>query len=110
LNGSNSDSDGRLLGTLTVEVTEPQANHAGYCAAEGNTHPFTGKAISVGTFLDLVTSQPLADPHYKGATPAIYVQGKGITCDPPPAGYVRDGFAGQAQNISEGLYPYYRST
>jgi hypothetical protein len=48
-----------------------------------------GSAIPVGTFLDLLDGQPTNDPHYKGATYAIFVQGRGLTRDPPPVGYKR---------------------
>jgi hypothetical protein len=36
-----------------------------------------------GVFLNLLLGQPSYDPLYKGATPAFYVDGVGITCDPP---------------------------
>jgi hypothetical protein len=40
-----------------------------------------------GKFLNLVLGQPDTDPLYKGAVPALYVQGVGITCDVPGNGY-----------------------
>jgi hypothetical protein len=58
-----------------------------------------------GTFLDLQVGQPTVDPAYKGATPAIFVQGKGITCDPPPASDVLNGKTTSADNVDE---PYDR--
>lgn len=36
-----------------------------------------------GVFENLLLGQPDYDPLYKGATPAFYVDGVGITCDPP---------------------------
>ena len=45
---------------------------------------------------------------YTGATLASFVEGKGLTCDAPPAGYVRDGLAGGAQQVPRGLYAHYR--
>jgi hypothetical protein len=110
LSGSNGDSDGRLLGTLSVTGPPgpPAPGRIGYCSAQGNTNPSSGASILPGTFLDLVAGQPASDPHYTGATPAIFVAARGITCDPPPADYVRDGFAGDAQRVSAGVYAYYR--
>jgi hypothetical protein len=66
-------------------------SRAGYCAAAGNTDPGTGAPLVVGSFLNLFFGQPTWDPHYTGASPAIFVKGKGITCDPPPVGYVDSG-------------------
>jgi len=109
MTGSNGDSDRRLLGTLTVVDTTPGPSRAGYCAAAGNTNPTTGAAIPAGAFINLLPDQPTVDPHYKGATPAIYVDGTGITCDPPPAGYAVSGYAGDAQHVAGNLYPYYKS-
>jgi hypothetical protein len=40
-----------------------------------------------------------------GARKANYVQGKGVTCEPPPAGYVRHGFA--TENVPPRTYPLY---
>lgn len=101
MSGSNSDSNGTLQGTLTLAVTvvEPQTDRSGYCAAAGDYNGVTGAPIAPGTFLDLVTGQPDADPAYRGAMPAIYVAGSGITCAPPPAGYVLTG--------THGINPYY---
>jgi hypothetical protein len=48
----------------------------------------------------LVPAGPLA-----GAHRANYVQGTGLTCDPPPAGYVRRGYA--TQNVPPNTYPLY---
>jgi len=76
-----------------------QYDRAGYCAAAGNTSPYSATAYAPGTFLDLVYGQPSSDPHYANATLASYVDGKGLTCDPPPAGYVLNG--------SHGPYPYW---
>jgi hypothetical protein len=80
---------------------------AGYCSVAGNTFP-DGTAIAAGTFLDLIYGQPDNDPHYSGATLAIYVQGKGITCDPPPPGYVHDGKY-NGPDAPPGVYDYYRA-
>ena len=60
-----------------------------------------------GRFLDLAMGQPAADDTYKGAAPAIFVQGKGITCDPPPPDYSAAGKTTDADNVG---YPYDRYT
>ena len=60
-----------------------------------------------GRFLLLVLGQPRTDPNYKGATFANFIAGKGLTCDPPPAGFVRRGFATAAMQVPPGIYPYY---
>ena len=67
-----------------------------------------GSPLVAGSFLDLRPDQPQKDSHYTGATLASFVEGKGLTCDAPPAGYVRDGLAGDAQQVPRGLYAYYR--
>lgn len=59
----------------------PQPPRTGYCAAAGNFNPFTGAPIKAGTFLDLWFGQPNTDPSYKGATPANFKIGVGLTCD-----------------------------
>jgi hypothetical protein len=61
---------------------------AGYCSVAGNTNPYTGVAYPVGSFLDLMLDQPAKDEHFKGAQPANYYEGIGLSCDSPPAGYV----------------------
>jgi hypothetical protein len=81
--------------------------HAGYCAVAGNKNPFTGALLPAGKFLELELGQPAVDPSYTGATPAIFVQGTGITCDPPPAGYTKQGKAGASLNVPDGIYDYW---
>jgi hypothetical protein len=84
-------------------------DRAGYCSVAGNTFP-DGTPIPPGTFLNLEVGQPDRDPYYKGATPANFIEGVGITCDPPPEGYVRDGFATDAMHVPGGIYPYWRKS
>jgi hypothetical protein len=38
---------------------------------------------------------------------ANFIAGKGLTCGPPPAGFVRRGFATAAMQVPPGIYPYY---
>ena len=83
-----------------------QFARAGYCSVPGNTSE-AGAPLQPSTFLDLVVGEPEKDAHYAGATPAAYVEGLGLTCSPPPAGYVRHGFASGAGQVGTGIYPYY---
>lgn len=57
----------------------------GYCTVTGNANPFTGLPYGMNTFVNLLQDQPVTDDHYKGATPAFWVEGVGITCDLTPA-------------------------
>ena len=82
-------------------------SRVGYCAAAGNTNPFTGVAIAPGTFLNLLQDQPATDSNYTGATPALFVQGIGITCDAPPAGDTKQGKAPPALGVPTGFYDYW---
>jgi hypothetical protein len=99
--------DFRFDGLVGGSVWVPPPPHAAMCSVPGNTNPFTGAPIPPGTFLDLLAAQITSDPHYVGATPAIYVEGKGLTCDPPPPGYTQQGYAGNAQHVAENFYPYW---
>jgi hypothetical protein len=94
------------FGTPKV-VFVPLPARGGYCTVAGNTNPFTGAPLAPGTFVDLVQAQVLEDPSYAGVVPAIYVDGVGLTCDRPPAGYTQQGLAGEAQQVGSGLYTYY---
>ena len=105
-NAISAGSGYRLNLAAVLDSGSAQIPYAGYCSAPGNTWA-DGTAITPGTFLYLVYQQPATDAHYTGATPAIYVKGKGITCDPPPAGYTQQGYAGNDLFVPDGLYPYY---
>ncbi len=77
-----------------------------YCTVAGNTTD-SGDPIAAGTFVNLDDGQIYSDPHYTGATPAIFVQGEGLTCGAPPAGYTQQGDATSAQDVDSNTYPYY---
>ncbi len=57
-----------------------------------------GATIAPGTFVNLDDGQIYTDPHYAGATPAIFVQGEGLTCGAPPVGYTQQGDATSAMD------------
>ncbi len=67
----------RFVTEYLQEASRDRANIA-YCSA--------GSFLTIPQGLD-----PAGD--LKGATRATFVTGPGVTCDPPPAGYVRHGFA-----------------
>jgi hypothetical protein len=91
---------------LSVASTTGQVDRTGYCSAAGNVNPESGKAYPAGTFLDLADGQPSLDPNYANATLASFVAGKGLTCDPAPAGYVLSGTSGITEG-TPGPYPYW---
>ncbi len=74
---------------ISLHVLADRKARAGYCSVAGNTSP-GGAALSPGTFLNLTDGQADGDAHYKGATPAYYYQGMGISCDVLP-GYTKTG-------------------
>jgi hypothetical protein len=113
--GGSYDLDGPGTGDFFFEtyvapsagaLWVPPPSTGAYCSVAGNTWQ-DGSAILPGTFLYLLYDQPRTDAHYTGATPAIFVEGKGVTCDPPPPGYVQHGHAGDAQHVPAGLYAYF---
>jgi hypothetical protein len=91
--GGSSDAYFETWVVALVERVPPPPTRLGYCLG--------------GVFLDLVYGQPAVDGRYAAATPALFIEGKGITCDPPPAGFVARGFAGDDQHVPGGAYPFY---
>jgi hypothetical protein len=98
--------DGAVASQVWLDSVAARTPRAAYCAAAGNTAP-DGSKLTAGSFLNLRVGQPGKDPSYAGATLARFVEGKGLTCDAAPAGYVQKGFAGDAQHVPDGLYAYY---
>ena len=92
-NGLNESTAYRRAIYVASDAVASSESRAGYCLG--------------GRFLDLVSDQPTSDGAYFGATPAIFVAGLGATCDPPPPGYVRSGFAGEERHVRAGLHPLY---
>jgi hypothetical protein len=84
-----------------------QFARAGYCSVPGNLSS-DGTPLVPGTFLDLTVSAAESSSNYSGAVPANFVEGVGLTCAAPQKGYVRDGFAGAVNQVTPGIYPYYR--
>jgi hypothetical protein len=82
---------------------------AGYCSVAGDTW-VDGTPIPVGSFLDLRANQPEADPHYAGATTAIYLEGAGLSCDAPPGYRATGDTVGYGGFGSAGPFAYYRRT
>jgi len=88
-----------------LDAVAARTPRAAYRAADGNTGT-DGAKLTVGSFLNLRVGQPARDPSYAGATLARLVEGKRLTCDTPPAGFVQKGLAGDAQHVPDGLYAY----
>ena len=95
------------FGTPVRVVFLPVPARGGYCTVPGNKDPYTGVALAPGTFVTLAQAHVTSDASYAGVVPAIYVEGKGLTCDAPPVGYTQHGLAGDDQKVGSGLYPYY---
>jgi hypothetical protein len=49
----------------------------------------------------------LVPPRLPGNRHASYVEGTGLTCAPPPPGFVHKGFAPTSLGVRGGIYPYY---
>jgi hypothetical protein len=98
--------DSAVASQVWLDAVSARTPRAAYCAAGGNTAP-DGSKLTAGSFLDLRVGQPAKDPSYAGATLARFVEGKGLTCDAAPPGYVQKGLAGDAQHVPDGLYAYY---
>jgi hypothetical protein len=83
----------------------PTPNQIAVCTVPGDTWP-DGTPIPASTFVTLQQGQLDSDPHYKGAQPANYVYGMGLTCDQVPIGYTHQGFATDP-NVQADTYAYY---
>jgi hypothetical protein len=79
--GSEDTGGGGAILAPAARATSSGPDRYGYCSVVGNTWQ-DGSPISPGTFLNLLGGQPDTDSHYTGATPAFWVEGLGITCDP----------------------------
>ncbi len=77
----------------------------GYCSVAGDTWA-DGSPMATGTFLNLFLGQPDGDAHYAGATQAVFVQGEGLTCN-PPSGYTSNGMATSEMGAGGDLYHYF---
>jgi hypothetical protein len=93
-----------ISASLSSTAAPRQPDRFGYCSVAGNTWQ-DGSPIPPGSFLNLLWEQPKSDSHYTGATIANFVLGKGITCDPPPPGYVQQGYATDDMHVPHGTYP-----
>jgi hypothetical protein len=84
------------------------SERGGYCSVAGNTNA-DGSPLAPGTFLNLAAGQASSDPRYKGAVPAVYFKGIGISCDNPPPGYSDSGAKVNSGGVvsADGLYEYW---
>ncbi|MDH4178485.1 MAG: hypothetical protein OEV72_12995 [Thermoleophilia bacterium] len=83
-----------VIGLVGTGTAFAQEERVGYCLK--------------GEFLNLVRGQPSADPQYDGWEYAWYVDGKGITCDAPPAGWVATTTAPDELGVPGNTYAWYR--
>ena len=90
---------------VPVVIVVSQPSRAGYCAVQGNTS-LDGTPIVPGTFVDLVARQPDTDPHFKGARPAYYYDGVGISCDLLPGFAPTGELVGYGGHGDPGGYAY----
>ncbi|HEX5449011.1 MAG TPA: hypothetical protein VFW85_03035 [Gaiellaceae bacterium] len=107
-----------VLSTATMDISATltrgsgsspgNSSRGGYCSVAGDTWA-DGSAIPAGTFLNLDIGQASSDARFKGATPAAYFQGAGITCDNPPTGYMDTGTKVNSGGVVsvDGLYEYW---
>ena len=99
-------TDGAVI--VTRGGSAGSVSRGGYCTVAGNTSPSTGAALAPGSFVDLVNGQADSDPNFKGALPANYLEGVGITCDTRP-GYTKTGQkVGYGGLGDPGSYDYYK--
>jgi hypothetical protein len=95
----------------TVNACAPSAppapkhglDRAGYCVS--------------GVFMNLGLGQPATDPALKDAKPAFYIDGTGLTCDPPGGAFTQaagelvssDGTS-TGVNAPGDIYPHFKKT
>lgn len=91
---------------VTTAAPATAAPRGAYCTVAGNTTD-NGLPLLPGTFVNLDDGQVNTDPAYKGATPAEFVKGVGLTCGAVPTGYTQHGYATADMDVDAGLYPYY---
>jgi hypothetical protein len=86
-------------------------NLAGYADAYRTEQSETRPNISWCIKGDYLTIHSGLEPFglLREARIAIFVQGRGVTCLPPPSGYTQHGYATAAMNVPPGVYPYFRA-
>jgi hypothetical protein len=93
---------------FTTYVVTEQQGRMGYCSGLGNTDELTGRPIAAGTFLNLLLGQPDGDAHYRGAVPARYLEGLGISCDVPTGLTTTGRTVGYSGDGDPGSYLFYK--
>jgi hypothetical protein len=85
----------RLTRVIDRWETDPQSfdnrPHIGWCYGPNYLALATGLV-------------PPADP---GNRHAYFIEGTGLTCEQPPPGFVRNGFAPSSLGVPAGVYPYF---
>ncbi len=101
----------RRRNRLVVLVAAGVAALAGTGSALAADHaPLPRVGYCMGTkFLNLALGQPKVDSMYEGAVLARYVEGEGLTCALPPAGYVTVTTAPDEFGVPGRLYTYWQA-
>jgi hypothetical protein len=109
------------IGPTTIAGTPDLDALTAYCSGSAKAHRSPGEYCTatpvnradgtVGRYVDLVFDQQLNDPKYAGATPALYAQGYGSTCDLPSADYKDAGYkvdlTGSRTGQADAIYEYF---
>jgi len=80
------------------ETVSSQTNRAGYCMPAGQERLRVADG-TYGRFVDLFVGSPSQDATYRGAVPAYFLEGKGLSCE-VPQGYFLNG------TTVDGMYPF----
>lgn len=97
----------RLVAVLAAGAVALAAVGSAMAADEDSAPPARAGYCLGAEFLDLVFGQPLVDPQYEGAVLAWFVDGVGLTCDPPPPEYVAFTTAPDEAGVPGKLYAYW---
>lgn len=80
------------------ETVVSNPTRAGYCMPVGQERLRVADG-TMGRFVDLFIGTPSRDATYRGAVPAYFLEGRGISCE-IPAGYFLNG------TTVDGIYPF----
>ena len=104
----------QLIGGMLVA---PACGHASLAErdltsfVQRDTHEVIGEAPNIGYCIgphfNLLPEGLYPAGILQGARRAIVVAGAGLTCESPPAGYTRHGFATPDMSVPANTYPYY---
>ena len=116
-----SDDDPQIIVDYITANFPSDLSTVGACAAPPAPRPTHGLDRAGyclnGVFENLGLGQPKTDPAFKGAVPAFYIDGTGLTCDPPSGAFTQAaGDVVASDGSSTGptapgdIYPHYKKT